>query len=169
MSQASTISQKVLYYPIPIVPGVAYGRVIHRHHFHLLTITLKIRTHSNRITIHYDVVAILPANIRKIIPKPLAPYDDVLRLVLFDDLEESLASLVILFGCASLARTTHRHLQIVEEDDRVPNLQPHRLICLLTYQRTLKLQESPHPVLPFLVLIEIIIKHLLSKAHTLPM
>ena len=42
-------------------------------------------------------------------------------------------------------------------------------ICLLTYQRTLKLQENPHPVLPFLVLIEIVIKHLLRKAHTLPM
>jgi hypothetical protein len=133
MSQASTISQKVLYYPIPIVPGVAYGRMIHRHHFHQLAITQKISTCSNRITIHYDVVAILPAYIRKIIPKPLAPYDDILRLVLFDDLEESLASLVILFGCASLARTTHRHLQIVEEDDRVPNLQPHRLIGLLTH------------------------------------
>ena len=61
------------------------------------------------------------------------PYDDVLRLVLFDYLKESLASLVILFGCASLTRTTHRHLQIVEEDDRVPDLQPHRLIGLLTH------------------------------------
>ena len=107
--------------------------MVYRHHFHLLTITQKISTRSNRITIHNDVVAILPAYIRKIIPKPLAPYDDVLRLILFDDLEESLASLVILFGCASLARTTHRHLQIVEEDDRVPDLQPHRLICLLTH------------------------------------
>lgn len=107
--------------------------MVYRHHFHLLTITQKISTRSNRITIHYDVVAILPAYIRKIIPKPLAPYDDVLRLILFDDLEESLASLVILFGCASLARTTHCHLQIVEEDDRVPNFQPHRLIGLLTH------------------------------------
>ena len=89
MSQASTISQKVLYYPIPIVPGVAYGRMIHRHHFHLPAITQKISTCSNRITIHYDVVAILPAHIRKIVPKSLAPYDDVLRLILFDDLEES--------------------------------------------------------------------------------
>ena len=122
MVQARKLSQKSLYYLVPIVPGVAYGRMIHRHHFHLLAITQKISTHSNRITIHYDVVAILPAHIRKIFPKSLAPYDDVLRLILFDDLEESLACLVILFGSASLARTTHRHLQIVEEDDRVPNL-----------------------------------------------
>ena len=43
----------------------------------------------------FVVVAILPAYIRKIIPKPLAPYDDVLRLVLFDDLKESLACLEI--------------------------------------------------------------------------
>ena len=91
MSQASTISQKVLNYPIPIAPGVAYGRMIHRHHFHLLAITQKISTCSNRITIHYDVVAILPAYIRKIIPKPLAPYDDVLRLVLFEDLKKNIA------------------------------------------------------------------------------
>ena len=143
--------------------------MIHRHHFHLLAITQKISTRSNRITIHYDVVIIVPAYIRKIIPKPLAPYDDVLRLILFDNLKECLASLVILFSSASLARTTHRYLQIVEEYYRVPDLQPHRLIGLLTYQRTLKLQESPHPVLPFLVLIEIIIKHLLRKVHTLPM
>ena len=32
VAQASTISQKVLYYPIPIVPGVAYGRMINSHH-----------------------------------------------------------------------------------------------------------------------------------------
>ena len=70
---------------------------------------------------------------------------------------------------ASLARTTHRYLQIVEEYHRVPNLLPHRQISLLSHQRTLKLQESPHPVLPFLILIEIIIKHLLCKAHTLAM
>ena len=89
--QARKLSQKSLYHLVPIVPGIAYGRMIHRHHFHLLAITQKISTRSNRITIHYDVVAILPAYIRKIIPKPLAPYDDVLRLVLFDDLEESLA------------------------------------------------------------------------------
>ena len=133
VAQARKISQKSLYHLVPIVPGVAYGRMVYRHHFHLLTITQKISTRSNRITIHYDVVAILPANIRKIVPKSLAPDDDILRLVLFEDLEECLASLVILFGCASLARTTHRHLQIVEEDDRVPDLQPHRLICLLTH------------------------------------
>ena len=85
------IISKSLYYLVPIVPGVAYGRMIHRHHFHLLTITQKISTCNNRITIHYDVIAILPAHIRKIVPKPLAPYDDILRLILFDDLEESLA------------------------------------------------------------------------------
>ena len=103
-SQISTISQKVLNYPIPIVPGVAYGRMIHRHHFHLLAITQKINTCNDKITIHYDVVTILPTHIRKIVPKPLAPYDDVLRLVLFDDLKERLACLVILLGSASLAR-----------------------------------------------------------------
>ena len=91
VAQARKLSQKSLYHLVPIVPGVAYGRMIHRHHFHLLTITQKISTCNNRITIHYDVIAILPAHIRKIIPKPLAPYDDILRLVLFDDLEESLA------------------------------------------------------------------------------
>ena len=133
MSQASTISQKVLYYLVPIVPGVAYRRMVYRHHFHLLTITQKVNTCSNRITIHNDVVAILPAYIRKIVPKPLAPYYDVLRLVLFDDLEESLACLVILLSSASLARATHRHLQIVEEDDRIPDLQPHCLIGLLSH------------------------------------
>ena len=133
VAQARKLSQESLYHLVPIVPGIAYGRMIHRHHFHLLAITQKISTCSNRITIHYDVVAILPANIRKIVPKSLAPDDDILRLVLSDDLEECLASLVILFGCASLARTTHCHLQIVEEDDRVPNLQPHRLIGLLTH------------------------------------
>lgn len=133
MAQARKLSQKSLYHLVPIVPGVAYGRMVYRHHFHLLTITQKISTRSNRITIHNDVVAILPAYIRKIIPKPLAPYDDVLRLILFDDLEESLASLVILFGCASLARTTHRHLQIVEEYHRVPNFQPHRLLGFLSH------------------------------------
>ena len=133
VAQARKLSQKSLYHLVPIVPGIAYGRMVYRHHFHLLTITQKISTCSNRITIQHDVIAILPAYIRKIIPKPLAPYDDVLRLVLFDDLKECLASLVILFGCASLTRTTHRCLQIVEEDDRVPNPQPHRLIGLLTH------------------------------------
>ena len=39
MSQVSTISQKALNYLVPIVPGVAYGRMVYRHHFHLLTIT----------------------------------------------------------------------------------------------------------------------------------
>ena len=100
---------------MPIVPGVAYGRMIHRHHFHLLAITQKISTRSNRIIIHYDVVAILPAYIRKIVPKSLAPYADILQLILFDDLKEYLASLTILLPSACLARSTHRHLQIVEE------------------------------------------------------
>lgn len=133
VAQARKISQKSLYHLVPIVPGVAYGRMVYRHHFHLLTITQKISTRSNRITIHYDVVAILPANIRKIVPKSLAPDDDILRLILFDNLKESLACLAILLPSACLTRTTHRHLQIVEEDDRVPDLQPHRLICLLTH------------------------------------
>ncbi|MBN2917079.1 MAG: hypothetical protein JTJ26_13400, partial [Prevotella sp.] len=87
---------------MPIVPGVAYGRMVYRHHFHLLTITQKISTRSNRITIHYDVVAILPANIRKIVPKSLAPDDDILRLILFDNLKESLACLAILLPSACL-------------------------------------------------------------------
>ena len=91
VAQARKLSQKSLYHLVPIVPGIAYRRMVYRHHFHLLTITQKVSTCSNRITIHNDVVAILPAHIRKIIPKPLAPYDDILRLILFDDLEESLA------------------------------------------------------------------------------
>ena len=32
MSQVSTISQKSLYHLVPIVPGVAYGRMINSHH-----------------------------------------------------------------------------------------------------------------------------------------
>ena len=177
--QARKLSQKSLYHLVPIVPGIAYGRMIHYKGLYMLATRHHVESIRHPSAFHIDVIAIHPVNIRnlllapvtarQIVPKPLAPYDDVLRLVLFDDLEESLACLVILFGCTSLARTTHRHLQIVEEYHRVPDLQPHRLIGLLTYQRTLKLQESPHPVLPFLVLIEIIPKHLLRKVQTLPM
>ena len=57
VTQARKLSQKSLYHLVPIVPGVAYGRMIHRHHFHLLAITQKISTCSNRITIHYDAVS----------------------------------------------------------------------------------------------------------------
>ena len=67
VAQARKLSQKSLYHLVPIIPGTAYGRMIHRHHFHLLAITQKISTRSNRITIHYNVVAILPAYIRKIV------------------------------------------------------------------------------------------------------
>ena len=143
MTQARKLSQKSLYYLVPIVPGIAYGRMIYHKSLNMLATRPHVESIRHPSAFHFDVIAIHPVNIRnlllapvtarQIIPKPLAPYDDVLRLVLFDDLEESLASLVILFGCASLARTTHRHLQIVEEDDRVPDFQPHRLICLLTH------------------------------------
>ena len=178
-SQAATISQKALNYPMPIVPGVAYGRMIHHKSLNMLATRHHVEAIRHPGAFHFDVIAIHPVNIRnlllmpmtarQIVPKSLAPNDDVFWLVLFDSLKECLASLVILLPSSCLTRTSHCHLQIVEEDDRVPNLQPHRLICLLTHQRTLKLQESPHPVLPFLIFIEIIIKHLLRKVHTLPM
>ena len=177
--QARKLSQKSLYHLVPIVPGIAYGRMIHHKSLNMLATRHHVESIRHPSAFHFHIIAIHPVNIRnllsapvtarQIIPKPLTPYNDVLRLILFDDLKECLACLVILFGCASLARTTHRHLQIIKEQHRIPNLQPHRLVGLFTYKRALKLQESPHPVLPFLVLIEIIIKHLLRKVHTLPM
>ena len=142
-SQAATISQKALNYPMPIVPGVAYGRMIHHKSLNMLATRHHVEAIRHPGAFHFDVITIHPVNIRnllltpvtarQIVPKSLALHDDVFWLILFDNLKECLASLVILFGCASLARTTHRHLQIVEEDDRVPNLQPHRLIGLLTH------------------------------------
>ena len=143
VTQARKLSQKSLYHLVPIVPGIAYGRMIHHKNLNMLATRHHVESIRHPSAFHFDVIAIHSVNIRnlllapvtarQIIPKPLAPYDDVLRLILFDDLEESLASLAILLGSASLARATHRHLQIVEEDDRVPDLQPHRLICLLSH------------------------------------
>ena len=142
-SQAATISQKALNYPMPIVPGVAYGRMIHHKSLNMLATRHHVEAIRHPSAFHFDVITIHPVNIRnllltpvtarQIVPKSLALHDDVFWLILFDNLKECLASLVILFGCASLARTTHRHLQIVEEDDRVPDLQPHRLIGLLPH------------------------------------
>lgn len=125
VAQARKLSQKFLYHLVPIVPRIAYGRMIHHKDLYMLATRHHVESIRHPSAFHFDVIAIHPVNIRnlllalvtarQIIPKPLAPYDDVLGLVLFDNLKESLASLVILFGCASLARTTHRHLQIVEE------------------------------------------------------
>ena len=143
VAQARKLSQKSLYHLVPIVPGIAYGRMIHHKGLYMLATRHHVEPIRHPSAFHFHVIAIHPVNIRnlllapvtarQIIPKPLAPYDDILRLILFDDLKECLASLVILLSCASLARATHRCLQIVEEDDRVPNLQSHRLIGLLSH------------------------------------
>ena len=164
---------------MPIVPGVAHGRMVNHKNFHPLAIRHHIKAIGHPSAVHFDVIAILPVNFgnlllkpvtaRQIVPKPLAPYDDVFRLILFNGLKECLASLLILSRSTGLTRSAHCHLQIVEEYHRVPNLQPHRLVSFLTHQRTLELQECTHPVLPFRPFIEIISKHMLRKAHALPM
>ena len=170
---------KSLYYPMPIVPGVAHGRMVHHKSFHPLATRHHIKSIRHPSTFHFDVIAIHPVNTRcflmlpvvsrQIVPKPLAPYDDVFGLTLFDDLKECLASLLILPRSTCLTRSAHCHLQIVEEYHRVPNLQSHRLVSFLTHQRTLELQESTHPILSFRPFIEIISKHMLRKVHALPM
>ena len=101
VTQARKLSQKSLYHLVPIVPGIAYGRMIHHKNLNMLATRHHVESIRHPSAFHFHVIAIHPVNIRnlllapvtarQIIPKPLTPYDDVLGLILFDNLKESLA------------------------------------------------------------------------------
>ena len=75
--------------------------MIHHKDLYMLATMHHVESIRHPSAFHFDAIAIHPVNIRnlllapvtarQIIPKPLAPYDDVLGLVLFDNLKESLA------------------------------------------------------------------------------
>ena len=100
VAQARKLSPKAWYHLVPIVPGIADGRMIHHKSLNMLATRHHVESIRHPSAFHFDVIAIHPVNIRnlfsapvtarQIVPKPLAPYDDVLRLVFFLDLEETL-------------------------------------------------------------------------------
>ena len=153
---------------MPEVPGIAYGRMIYSQCLHPLSISQAISTIPDVLTIDHEFLPFNPSFLRQVAPKLVSPNDEDFRLILIQHLEESLARLLILLSRTCLTRPTHRHLQIVIEHDRVPNLPTHGLVGFLANERTLELHESSHPVLPFLLL-QIVFHHPLGEIHTLRM
>lgn len=135
---------------------------------HLVPIPKRIIASLCRAVIHKDVRTRLPSRRGRSIPEPDAPKDGILRLKLVEDLEKGFFCLRILLRRPCFARSRHRHLQIVEECDGIPDLQPQRLISHLTDKGTLKLHERSHPVLAFARLIEIFADAFLRKISACP-
>lgn len=114
--------QESLYHFVPPVPGVADGRVIDGHDLHATATAQGIVAGIDRIAVDSDVVAVLPSlATRHLSPQTVALGDDILRTVLVEHAEESLLRLAILRVRACLARSAHRHLQIVVEQHALPD------------------------------------------------
>ena len=98
----------------------------HKDLYMLATIRHHVESIRHPSAFHFDVITIHPVNIRNLLLAPVTAIGKLFQSLLAHTMmysgwyfsitsKKALPALVILFGCASLARTTHRHLQIVEE------------------------------------------------------
>lgn len=80
------MQEEFFQHTIPIIPRIAYGRMVQRHRLHTSAVVQKISARRRAAPVHYYRLAVLPSLARHLIPKALAPNDDILRLILVERL-----------------------------------------------------------------------------------
>ena len=142
--------------------------MIDGHDLHASATTEGVAASIDRVAVDGDGIAVLPAfAARHLPPQTVAPSDDILWTVLVEHAEESLLSLSILRVRACLARSAHRHLQIVVEQHALPNTLPLLPVGLVSYEAAFELQERTHPPFAWLLLIEIVADDTIGKRPAL--
>ena len=72
------MQEEFFQHTIPIIPRIAYGRMVHRHRLHTPTVAQEISARCRAAPVHYYRLAVLPSLARHLIPKALAPNDDIM-------------------------------------------------------------------------------------------
>lgn len=80
------MQEEFFQHTIPIIPRIAYGRMVHRHRLHTSAVVQEISARRRTASVHYYRLAVLPSLARHLIPKALAPNDDILGLILVERL-----------------------------------------------------------------------------------
>lgn len=80
------MQEEFFQHTIPIIPRIAYRRMVHRHRFHTPAVAQEISARRRAAPVHYYRLAVLPSLARHLIPKALAPNDDILGLILVERL-----------------------------------------------------------------------------------
>lgn len=102
----------------------------------------QVAARSNRCAVERQLLAPLPAVGRHGIPEPIAPYDDVFGTILLQYFEKGFRRIRIVGFVSSLPRPRHRHLQVVVEDDGVPDSPACGAVGRHTDQRAFELVEG---------------------------
>lgn len=141
---------------VPPVPGVAHGGMVYCHYLCPSAIAQSVATRGDVLSVYHDVLLFSPSPVTgQKAPKPLAPYDDIFGQVLVQHLIESPLRLKILFLRTRLSCLVHRHLQEVEEQERLPYALPLIPVRLVSHEAPFKLQVGAHPAFPLRIGIEI--------------
>lgn len=74
----SLMQEEFFQHTIPIIPRIAYGRMVQRHRLHTSAVVQKISARRRAAPVHYYRLAVLPSLARHLIPKALAPNDDIM-------------------------------------------------------------------------------------------
>ena len=80
------MQEEFFQHTIPIIPRISYGRMVHRHRLHTSAVVQEISARRRTAPVHYYRLAVLPSLARHLIPKALAPNDDILGLILVERL-----------------------------------------------------------------------------------
>ena len=72
------MQEEFFQHTIPIIPRIAYGRMVHRHCLHTPAVAQEISARRRPAPVHYYRLAVLPSLARHLVPKALAPNDDIM-------------------------------------------------------------------------------------------
>ena len=90
------MQEEFFQHTIPVIPRIADGRMVHRHCLHTPAVAQEISARRRAAPVHYYRLVVLPSLARHLVPKALAPNNDILGLILVERFEERLAGLPIL-------------------------------------------------------------------------
>ena len=77
-TQNDDLLQETTHHTIPIIPRIAYRRMVHRHRLHTPAVAQEISARRRAAPVHYYRLAVLPSLARHLVPKALAPNNDIM-------------------------------------------------------------------------------------------
>ena len=72
------MQEEFFQHTIPVIPRIAYRRMVHSHRLHTPAVVQEISARRRPAPVHYYRLAVLPSLARHLVPKALAPNDDIM-------------------------------------------------------------------------------------------
>lgn len=152
---------------VPPVPGVAHGGMVYGHYPCPSAIAQPVTSRGDVLSVYHDILFLSPSPVTgQKAPKSLAPDNDIFGQVLVQHLIESPLRPEILFLRTRLSCLVHRHLQEVEEQERLPYALPLIPVRLVSHEAPLKLQVGAHPAFPLRIGMEIRLDYVSGEGGT---